>query len=278
MTGFFSRTRQQSAASWCCSTTTALTHTAVRTHVLPTRCHHPLTCKPDIPELWYNTHYPESAVRDGLQYMAARYATRRNVIGMDIKNEPHGCARWGTGGAAVDWHAAAQRLGNAVLHTNPRLLIFVEGVDCGGTPHEQTWWGGYLAGAAACPVVLSHPHKLVYSPHVYGPSVHAKPIFSEPDFPANMPPIWRRQWACVRGAALVLGEWGGRAHPGSADRVWLEALAAFLVEQGLDVGFFWCLNPNSGDTGGLLQDDWTTAETWKLELLHRVTPNPTRFV
>lgn len=105
-------------------------------------------------------------MQTGLQYMAGRYKTHWNVVAMDIKNEPHGCARWAAGGPAVDWHAAAQRLGNAVLDVNPRLLIFIEGVDCGGTPHEQTWWGGYLADAMAHPVVLKHPHKLVYSPHV----------------------------------------------------------------------------------------------------------------
>lgn len=115
---------------------------------------------------------------------------------------------------------------------------------------------------------------------MYGPSVHAQPLFSAPDFPSNLPAVWRRQWACLArstGPAVVLGEWGGRGQAGSPDRVWLQALAAFLVEEQLDVGFFWCLNPNSGDTGGLLTDDWTTPETWKLELLHRVTPSPTRF-
>lgn len=107
-----------------------------------------------------------------------------------------------------------------------------------------------------------------------------QPLFSAPDFPANLAAVWRRHWACLahpQGPAVVLGEWGGRAQAGSPDRVWFEALAGFLVDCGLDVGFFWCLNPNSGDTGGLLQGDWTSPEAWKLRVLQRVTPNPTRF-
>ena len=44
------------------------------------------------------------------------------------------------------------------------------------------------------------------------------------------------------------GEWGGFAREGSADRAWQERLAAFLCERGLTDNFFWCLNPNSGDT------------------------------
>jgi aryl-phospho-beta-D-glucosidase BglC (GH1 family) len=30
---------------------------------------------------------------------------------------------------------------------------------------------------------------------------------------------------------------------------------------------FWSLNPNSGDTGGILQDDWKTVHQWKMNLL-----------
>ncbi len=37
-------------------------------------------------------------------------------------------------------------------------------------------------------------------------------------------------------------------------------------------------NPDSGDTGGLLLDDWTTPDTKKLELLKRVQPNPSSLV
>ena len=30
---------------------------------------------------------------------------------------------------------------------------------------------------------------------------------------------------------------------------------------------FWTMNPNSGDTGGILQDDWTTVNEWKMDVL-----------
>ncbi len=134
-----------------------------------------------------------------------------------------------------------------------------------------------------------------YVTQVYGPSVHPQALFSKPDFPHNLPAVWHRQWACMctttppqhapqhtpphqNYPAVILGEWGGRAEPGSKDRVWMQAFAQFLIQLKIDVGFFWCLNPNSGDTGGLLQDDWTTPEVWKLELLHQITPAPTVFV
>jgi len=35
------------------------------------------------------------------------------------------------------------------------------------------------------------------------------------------------------------------------------------------------LNPNSGDTGGILLDDWTTLHIEKLRILHTLQPAPT---
>ena len=33
----------------------------------------------------------------------------------------------------------------------------------------------------------------------------------------------------------------------------------------------------AGDTGGLLADDWITPETYKLELIHRLCPDPSKI-
>ena len=35
--------------------------------------------------------------------------------------------------------------------------------------------------------------------------------------------------------------------------------------------------PRAGDTGGLLADDWITPETYKLELIHRLCPDPSKI-
>ncbi len=41
------------------------------------------------------------------------------------------------------------------------------------------------------------------------------------------------------GSAVVIGEWGG--HNVDLDAVWQEALADFLVDQGFEDTFYWCL-------------------------------------
>ena len=80
-----------------------------------------------------------------------------NVFAADLKNEPHGAASWGDGVLATDWRLAAERIGAAVQETNPRLLIFVEGVERNGVvqPQESCWWGGSIASAEMVRLFIS---------------------------------------------------------------------------------------------------------------------------
>jgi endoglucanase len=194
---------------------------------------------------------------DTLAKLAEDYAPY--VLGIDLFNEPYGLT-WS------DWKALAEEGGERVLRANPHLLVFVEGVGSEGYSGDAVFWGENLTEAGTQPVRLP-ASRLVYSPHVYGPSVFAQPYFSESGYPGNMPAIWRRHWGHLfDGAApVILGEFGGKYV--DADKVWQDALATYLVERGASGFFYWCLNPNSGDTAGLLQDDWKTVNPGKLAML-----------
>lgn len=237
----------------------------------------------EITELWYQEGVSgmcEARAIQAWQTIVARYKECWNVVGADLKNEPHGQATWGTNSNRCDWRLAAERLGNAVLKANRRLLIFVEGVEgnVSAAPGKMSWWGGHLGGAKADPVRLSNPRKLVYSPHVYGPDVYEQPYFQERIFPRNMPEIWEEHFGFIKarrlGPAVVVGEWGGHGREGSKDRLWQQVFGDWLAATDHVDTFYWCLNPNSGDTGGLLADDWATPNEFKLNLLQRVCPNP----
>ena len=238
---------------------------------------HTLNPGEPIPPLWYRNGFSEARVVAAWKKIITRYKNSSAVFAIDIKNEPHDPATWG-GPFPTDWPAAAERIGNQLLAINPRLLVFVEGIGAtkDGVP---TWWGGSLDRALEHPVRLHIPNRLVLSPHVYGPSIYAQPYFTDPAFPRNMPAIWERQFGFLKGkgAPLIIGEWGGWYLPGTKDRVWQDAFAAWLIKKGLGCStIYWALNPNSGDTGGLLQNDWRTPVADKLALLRRVCPNPTR--
>jgi endoglucanase len=214
--------------------------------------------------------------------MATRYKGAWNVFAADLINEPHGAATWGDG-QATDWRLVAQRLGDTVLKVNPRMVVFVEGIDRTTTPHNA-FWGGTIEWAVKHPVVLKEsPDKVVYSPHIYGPDVYMQPYFSAPNFPGNMGAVWQAHVGVVvdeKKAAVCVGEFGGKAVPGSLDHTWHKSMIQWFKARGVG-SFYWCVNPNSGDTAGLLKDDWTTPDLIKLALLQDVpkgTPFPKQGV
>lgn len=218
--------------------------------------------------LWYTSAVPESTWIANLKALAARYKGNSTVIGIDLHNEPHDPACWGCGDTTRDWRLAAQRAGNAVLAVNPDLLIMVEGVQ--SFNGVNGWWGGNLMGVAQYPVQLDVPNRLVYSAHDYATSVAQQSWFSDPSFPDNMPGVWDRYWGYIFKqdiAPVWIGEFGTTLQS-TVDQKWLAALVTYLRSTstyGADSFHwtFWSWNPNSGDTGGILKDDWSTVDTVK---------------
>lgn len=214
--------------------------------------HHRDVCHLDqgftIPELWYSAHYSEQAWLDDLVAVARVFAGHPRFLGLDLKNEPHGEAQWGTGNRRLDWRLAAQRAAAAVMQVAPDSLVFVEGVannaHCEGDfPWWWSNWGGNLARQACQPIDLP-ANKLVFAPHVYGMTngflgvdtpyfftTDARNARKRPGRPEDlkfaMPEVWDQFFGRLveprHGRhAVVIGEFGarnGRFHP-TKDPLW----------------------------------------------------------
>ncbi len=116
---------------------------------------------------------------------------------------------------------------------------------------------------------LSVPQRLVYSAHDYGPEVNQQAWFAAPDFPRNLAGLWDRHWGYLQeqgSAPVLVGEFGGKAVDSGAEGAWIHTLMSYIHTHRLSYTF-WCLNPNSGDTGGILADDWTAVNAAKMALL-----------
>jgi endoglucanase len=218
--------------------------------------------------LWYTPAYPESRWISDWVMLVTRYSNTSTVVGVDLHNEPADPACWGCGDLTLDWRLAAERAGDAIQAVNPNLLIIVEGVQ---TYNGSSYWeGGNLLGVAQFPVTLTIPNQLVYSAHDYPASVYPQPWLVAAAFPGNLPGIWDTYWGYIRTdniAPVLLGEFGVIL-TSTADSQWFSAITQYL---GTDVTgaswLFWCLNPNSADTGGLLLNDWTTVDARKQTML-----------
>ena len=228
--------------------------------------------------LWYNSQYTQAGWVADWKMLAARYADDPAVIGADLHNEPYN-GTWG-GGGANDWAMAAETAGNAIGTVNPNWLIFVEGV---GTYNGQNyWWGGNLMGVRDRPIDLALDNKLVYSAHDYPNSVYEQPWFQGADFPANLPAKFDQMWGYIyrEGIAPVwIGEFGTKLVD-PKDAPWLEAITSYLGGDFDNNGTsdlaagqkgpswtYWSWNPNSGDTGGILTDNWNGVNQTKMSYL-----------
>jgi len=220
-------------------------------------------------ELWYASSCDEACWINDWKMLAQRYKGNTTVIGADLHNEPHGAAQWASGNASNDWRMAAEKAGNAILSVNPDLLIIVEGVESvGGVGY---WWGGNLRGAGANPVNLNVAGRLVYSAHDYPSTVASQPWFGASDYPNNLPAIWDDRWGYLvknNVAPVLVGEFGTKYETDS-DKKWMGKLATYLGQNGVSFTY-WCINPNSGDTGGILMDDWQSVRQDKQSVINPI--------
>ena len=158
--------------------------------------------------------------------------------------------------------------------------MFVEGVE--SYQGQNYWWGGNLMGVKDRPIVFNVANRLVYSPHDYPNSVFPQTWFQSANFGVGLPSVFRKAWGYIYEqniAPVYIGEFGTKLSD-PKDAIWLEAITSYISgdldnngTRDIPVGnqdiswTFWSWNPNSGDTGGILADDWVTVNQNKMAYL-----------
>ena len=243
--------------------------------------------------LWYTDTMTVDDFYAALDWLSARYANNDTIIAYDLKNEPHGKpsepdhAIWNDSEDANNWRYVAQTAGNIILDNNPHALIMIEGIEIypidpsannftstNSEDYYFSWWGGNLRGVADYPIDFGSPERnaqIVYSPHDYGPAVYAQPWFEGGfTYESLYDDYWHEAWLYIDEeeiAPLLIGEWGGFM---SGDNLtWMTYMRQLIAEYRLN-HTFWCFNANSGDTGGLVLDDFVTWDEDKYEFVREV--------
>lgn len=243
--------------------------------------------------LWYTDKVSAEDYYKALEWMAERYKDNDTIIAYDLKNEPHGkpyeadkAAIWNDSKADNNWKYVAETAAARILAKNPNVLIMVEGTEIYPTDINSNkdyhstndddyyfnWWGGNLRGVKDFPVNLGkYQDKLVYSPHDYGPTVYQQPWFEGSyDFDSLMRDCWQDNWFYIyknNTAPLLIGEWGGFMK--EPNLKWMTCMRRLISENHLN-HTFWCYNANSGDTGGLVLDDFSTWDEEKYAFVKEV--------
>ena len=243
--------------------------------------------------LWYTDSMTVDDFYEALDWLSARYANNDTIIAYDLKNEPHGKASepdhaiWNDSEDANNWRYVAQTAGNIILDNNPHALIVIEGIQIypidpvannftstNDEDYYNSWWGGNLRAVADYPIDFGSPERnaqVVYSPHDYGPAVYAQPWFEGGfTYESLYEDYWHDAWLYIdeeQIAPLLIGEWGGFM---SGDNLtWMTYMRQLIADYHLN-HTFWCFNANSGDTGGLVLDDFVTWDTEKYNFVREV--------
>ena len=243
--------------------------------------------------VWYKDNLTEADFIESLRWIAARYKDNDTIVAYDLKNEPHGkppetpIAIWNDSDDPNNWKKVAEKAGKAVLGENPHALIVIEGIEIypkdikannftstNKEDYRITWWGGNLMGVKDYPVDLGSEtlnKQIVYSPHDYGPIVYKQPWFEkEFTYDSLKKDAWTPFWLYIIDegiAPILVGEWGGFMEGDNLK--WMNYMRQLIDEKKLN-HTFWCFNANSGDTGGLVKDDFKTWDEDKYGLVKKV--------
>ena len=239
--------------------------------------------------VWYTDKISEDQYIEALKWLAERYKNNDTIIAYDLKNEPHGKASepthaiWNDSDDKNNWKRVAERAGNAILDINPHALIVIEGIQIYPTnpssnnftstndaDYYNTWWGGNLMAVRDYPIDFgseARNKQIVYSPHDYGPLVYQQPWFNGGfTYESLYKDAWHPYWLYIEEegiAPILIGEWGGFMQGDNLK--WMEYIRDLIGKENLH-HTFWCFNANSGDTGGLVKDDFKTWDEEKYAL------------
>jgi endoglucanase len=215
-------------------------------HVLKIKQPHPL---------WYiqnDTKYSEEILFKNWGNIITKFENYSNIIGIELINEPHDIATFGSGNVSTDVDSMVRRF----LDTFPDTpLVFIDGVG----------WGREFRN-----ITNLDPKRIVYAPHLYGPTL--APLFSYS--------IEYMTWYfnlifgfLISKHPIVITEWG--INP-KTDMDWVVSFILYMRINNITNAFFWSLNPLGKDIQGLL-DDWNTIDTTRYNFIKQLTPNPTNF-
>ena len=231
-------------------------------------------------------------VRDVMAYEPAR-----GRVLVDILNEPD---QYG-----LDWGKLSPlylKAMDAIWAVSQDVIFGVEGT--GQATLGCNWGDGYCADSSKISAMsLSSPQpffdalaakpyaeRTMFLPHVYGPAVtFAKANFKGVDLYNRLDASFGAQMVSGLKAGgktlffpVAIGEFGSK-FTDQGDKDFLASFASYLTSTGdakddrrkaVRNWFYWDWNPNSGDTGGLVGDDWKTVEWEKIRYLESLGLKP----
>lgn len=237
-----------------------------------------------------------------VQAVSQQPATKDKIL-IDILNEPDNYGiRWEQSGdkpALKDLYLSAM---DAIYAVNPDVLFLIEGTGQGGI--DANWGDGFATDPQLIQqyglsdpnpffkavVKKEYANQVVVSPHVYPPSVTFSTKNATGEGLANRLTssfgyLTKKGYCTEDGCKkfpVAVGEFGSRFKEQN-DISSMKDMAAYFNNTGtmadgkheaIPNWFYWSWNANSGDTGGIVEDDWVRIIWKKIDYLLTVGLKP----
>ena len=158
------------------------------------------------------TEFPSPQLKKAWINILDKFSKKKNLLGIDIKNEPHGSITW------KEWEDTVVDIISGIEEKfEYDKLYFVEGVQ-----NHMSGWGNDFSDISSDSILLNHS-KVVFSPHVYGPSVRGKIAESQKEDKFE-------EWFGFLSSfsnAIVIGEFGG-TYDTKKDIEWHHLLGKYM--------------------------------------------------
>jgi endoglucanase len=210
---------------------------------------------------WYNNVLTQEDFTRLWKIVIREFQHYSNLIGIDIKNEPHGTISLQT------WLFFVTSFIQEISTQSPHFqgLFFIEGIQ-----QENSVWGGSINHFPN----FTNP-RIVLSPHVYGVSVRGTTALYDNSMQWD---IWfgNRKNDPTLLSPICIGEIGGTFI--DEDWEWQQRMLYYLLEHDITDFYFWGLTPNSYDVGGILDTDWTNVIPRKIWFCQQLQKDPTFII
>ena len=169
------------------------------------------------------TEYPHKDLDLAWINVLKDFSKKPNLLGIDIKNEPHGSITFS------EWENSAIKVVNIIQEQfEPDFLFFIE-----GTQDHASGWGNSFADITMKSPFLNH-RKIVFSPHVYGPSVRGPDSIHQKE---NYFDQWFGFLLDEFDNAVVISEFGGTFDT-KEDIEWHYMLSNYMQTKNMNHNFF----------------------------------------
>ena len=223
------------------------------------------------PDLWYSDEYSNEDFVKDLKFISRRYNTSEYFAGIEILGSLGNRATWGAGNSATDWNLELEKIIPEIVEANPNILILIPGLEkkpnC--SVNSKNLDISFISQLKCDKLRIDSRYK---SKVVFSPSIKLKNF----DFDSNSindDLNSQFNYFLETNEGFLPSSWNSVDPNDSLNLKYENKIVEYLIKNNICSSFYYALNPSSGENLGLINSDWTTINSSRIENLKNYWSN-----